>query len=535
MTGRPPFQAATAIETLSQVVSDEPAAPRRLNPSVPRDVETICLKCLEKEPGKRYASASALADDLRRYLVGAPILARPIGGGERVWKWIKRRPVVSGLAAFSAAAAIGLIVGGIWFNWRLRSANATLAHTNSRLDQANTALGQSNRQLSDSLDETKLQRERAIRNLYAADMDRARRAVDGGLTSRALELLNGFQNPDPGLPDLRGFEWYYLHKLCSGGMRTIDAGGGVSCVAASSDGRLLAGVMGSPAEDKPMTLRIWDAATGRALHTLNGHQDMIMRVAFDTTGKKLASAGWDGTARIWDTATGKQTHIFKHKGAVNGVAFHPEGRRLAACGGSLGMPTFATAGFVKLWDTESSQEAVKIEGHQGFVHAVALSRRRQAPGYWQRRELAERPVRSRGTSPAPEAPAPRGQQAGRAERWGEVKIWNAANGHLEASVAKYGQSVMSLDFSPDGTRLAASSAGAPVTLFGRRPVGNWSRSRGPRTRRTGLLRWHFCPTVGLRWPPKQEIVRLVDAATGRVVKTLQGHTAWVSGVVPRSG
>ena len=195
-----------------------------------------------------------------------------------------------------AAAAIGLIVGGIWFNWRLRSANATLAHTNSRLDQANTALGQSNRQLSDSLDETKLQRERAIRNLYAADMDRARRAVDGGLTSRALELLNGFQNPDPGLPDLRGFEWYYLHKLCSGGMRTIDAGGGVSCVAASSDGRLLAGVMGSPAEDKPMTLRIWDAATGRALHTLNGHQDMIMRVAFDTTGKKLASAGWDGTA-----------------------------------------------------------------------------------------------------------------------------------------------------------------------------------------------------------------------------------------------
>jgi eukaryotic-like serine/threonine-protein kinase len=536
VTGRPPFQAATAMDTVLQVISDEPVPPRRLNASVPRDVETIALKCLEKEPAKRYASALALAEDLRRYLDGEPIVARPIGARERAWKWVRRRPVVSGLAAFCAAAVISLIVGGIWFNWRLRSVNATLAQANTGLGQANTALGQSNRQLGESLDETRLQRERAMRNLYAADMDRARRAFDAGLTSRALGLLDGYQAPEPGLPDLRGFEWYYLRGLCSGGVRTIDVGTAISCMAASRDGRLLSGALGSITQDKPMTLRIWDAATGRVLHTLLGHQSLIMRVVFSPDGKKLASASWDGTARIWDTATGKSIRVFGHKGAVNGVAFHPDGRRFASCGGSLGMPTFATGGYVNLWDSETGQEPVKIEGHKGFVQAVAFSPdgKRLATGS---AESSLRDLFDRDGRPLPRKPAPPGgNQGGEVESWGEVKIWNAATGHQEASIPKYGQGFGSLDFSPDGSRLAASSAGAPVTLFDPATGRKLVEVEGTSNYQDGAYELAFLTDGRLVMAAKaKETVRLVDPATGRVVKTLQGHTGMVSGVVPGPG
>ena len=138
LTGRPPFQAATALETMQQVLEREPVALRQLNAAIPRDLETIVLKCLEKSVPRRYATAQALADDLRRYLEGRPILARPVGRWEHAWRWCRRQPVVAGL---SAGLIFALLVGttvSVYFAVKERQranesdANAGRAEKNAR-------------------------------------------------------------------------------------------------------------------------------------------------------------------------------------------------------------------------------------------------------------------------------------------------------------------------------------------------------------------------------------------------------------------
>lgn len=136
LTGRPPFRAATATETLQQVVGQEPAPPSRLNAKVSRDVETICLKCLQKEPGRRYASATALVDDLTRFLDGRPIAARPPNWAGRVWRWARREPVAAGLAAMALCLAAVVIGGGFWLQHVQSERRADVARREGRTWQA---------------------------------------------------------------------------------------------------------------------------------------------------------------------------------------------------------------------------------------------------------------------------------------------------------------------------------------------------------------------------------------------------------------
>ncbi|MEE3371572.1 MAG: serine/threonine-protein kinase, partial [Planctomycetota bacterium] len=119
LTGRPPFQAETQLDTIMQVISEEPLAPRKLNSSLPVDLETICLKCLEKDVHRRYESAEALAEDLRRFGAGEPIQARPVSAITRTLKWARRRPAVAGMIGISAAALVALVAGGLWYNAQL--------------------------------------------------------------------------------------------------------------------------------------------------------------------------------------------------------------------------------------------------------------------------------------------------------------------------------------------------------------------------------------------------------------------------------
>src|SRR5262249_49610448 len=172
LTGRPPFAAETQLAILQQVRDHEPVAPRRLNPAARRDLETICLKCLQKQPLRRCASAAAMADDLRRCLAGEPVQARPIGVWERAWKWAKRRPVAAALTAAGVMALAAAGAAGAWHNSRLSWYNHELEGA-VRTTQAQTAEAQN-------------QSKRAEANL-----DEAREVVDQMLTRLGTAELNG--------------------------------------------------------------------------------------------------------------------------------------------------------------------------------------------------------------------------------------------------------------------------------------------------------------------------------------------------------
>lgn len=152
LTGRPPFRAATALETLEQLRNQEPAPISRLQPKTPRDLQTICLKCLHKESNRRYASAAALTDDLGRFLRGEPIWARPVSTRERLWKWVRRRPTLAALLAVSALSLTALVAGGLVHDARLgaalRRAEATEAEARRQQEQA----ASSSRAARDTLD-----------------------------------------------------------------------------------------------------------------------------------------------------------------------------------------------------------------------------------------------------------------------------------------------------------------------------------------------------------------------------------------------
>jgi serine/threonine protein kinase len=287
LTGRPPFKGENAVDTLLQVRLLEAIPPRVWQPKTPRDLETIALKCLEKEPRLRYPSARELAEDLRRFQDGVPIRARQASLTERAWKATRRHPSVAALSVTAGVMFVILFAGMAW-RWRLaEDARAATA----------AALARS----ADRLAVTE-------HSLYLSRIAQVHEHVRAGRFAPAAELLRQCQ-PQEFQPDQRGWEWHYLQRFCTighdpvivlpGGPDRIVVSGfrGVTVEAVSPDGRRKA-LVGSDG-----LIVICDAVTRQEVLTLRmpPTADALHRprVAFSDDGLRLA-ATWAGGAVVWD-------------------------------------------------------------------------------------------------------------------------------------------------------------------------------------------------------------------------------------------
>jgi WD40 repeat protein len=341
LTGRPPFKAASQLDTVMQVVNEEPVPPSRLQSRVACDLETICLKCLEKEPKKRYGSAKDLAEELARFQKGEPIRARPVGRAERLWRWSRRNPRVAALAG--TAAALLVLVAVVASAGYLIISAALKETREARENEARQKLA-----AEGARDQARKDRDRVNGLLYLANLRHARRAWERGDLGQLRQLLD-LLRPEPGWTDHRGWEWYYLQAQCRGHLVGLHGHTGpVTQLAWSPDGKLLA----SAAQDK--TVRVWEVATGQELYVLK--TDLLSfqmgPVVWSPDGKRLAVDHEDGKAQIVDATTGRKQHTLDAGGTASGslrLIWSPDGKRLATLGGF---------GKFILWDTSTGKSVV---------------------------------------------------------------------------------------------------------------------------------------------------------------------------------
>jgi WD40 repeat protein/tRNA A-37 threonylcarbamoyl transferase component Bud32/tetratricopeptide (TPR) repeat protein len=426
LAGELPFRGNERM-LLHQVLHEDPRPPRALNDRVPRDLETICLKAMAREPHRRYATAGELAADLRHWLAGEPITARPSGSFERAWRWCWRRPGLATAVAVTASALVVVTLVSLLAFARVKQA-LTVAKNKQR--------------------EAETSRLEAVRDRRAADEQRleavrgqARLALDQGLTlcaqgdshrgmlwlARALELAPA--DADAGA--LRRAIRLNLSAWSRSFHRPVKSlelnrpAMGVEFgpddqvfVTASHDG----------------TAQLWDTSTFTPIGSELRHTDVVHAVALSPDGKVVVTASADRTAQLWDAA--RRTRLgppLEHQGYVMAVAFRPDGKILA---------TGCADGNVQLWDTATGQRVGRSLPHKGLVHAVAFR--------------------------------PDGKILATGCADGNVQLWDAETLESRGPALPHPMQIQAVAFRPDGKVLATACFDGRVLLFDattEKPIG----------------------------------------------------------------
>ena len=445
LSGRAPFRGETVLETLELAQRSEPPPPSRIQPNVSRDLETICLKCLRREPEKRYASAAALADDLRRFLDGKPIEARPVSSWEKAAKLVKRHPALAAVTALLTVGLIAFVVTVLVFNVQLQEALQTAEQRSEQLRKG----------------------------VYSLQLQRCA-AIAASDPGRGRDFLEDEQLCPP---DLRDFAWGHLYRTCQRGdpilhLEETD----FRCLAISPDNTCFA------TGTADGTVAFWNEGESEPRWSLRQHARAVTAVDFSPDGRLAATSSEEGTVQLWEVDTGKQGVSFEvADGRVNDVAFAPDGRSIA---------TADSDHAVRVWEVDTGKERPPgLETHGFSVFCVSFS----SDGKFLASGSRDGVIRlwridgSQGTEPgqAPLKPVtelsdvhrgpvtdlkfqPNGDLLASASEDQRVLLWRVApNGEatFESEFQGHEEKLSSLAFSPDGSQLAVGSYDHTISVL----------------------------------------------------------------------
>ena len=446
------------------------ALARRLH----RELEWIPLKAMRKDRCRRYRSASELADDVRNYLNGLPLIAGPETSVYRVKKFVhKHAGSVATVALVSATIVLGLIVSSVMY-FRAETMRIDAEQAREKEAIARTEVEQALLRAEEAEKLAENRAEEFRRSLYRSNIASANIAYRDSDIGRVHRLLR--ECPD----DLRAWEWYHLNHVSDQSIMTLTHHDGHLFDIASSPNDV---TILSPGMDG--TIKLWDAASHRELMTLRGHDSLVTSARFSPDGKRIVSGGVDRTIRVWDTATGKELMMIQDTAVVLCATFSPDGKRLLSSGRLKA---------IQMWEVSSGTKLMTLSGHKDWVYSVAFS--------------------------------PNANRIVSAGRDKTVGVWDATTGQQLMLLTGHQGRVGRVVVSPDGKHVVSASEDKTLKVWNLETGIELMTLRGHKEMVGSVS---FSPD-GTRIVSGGDAIRVWDAASGTELTTLWGHQKRISGV-----